>query len=219
MKVWTDAMLEVLARDYPDRPTREIAQALGLKTAQVHRKAGSLGIRKSREFLAGPHARRLKGTEGEETRFKPGQTPWNKGKPKSTGTHPNSVRHHFKKGERRGRANAMYRPVGSYRVSAEGYLEVKIDENPQISRRWKGVHRILWEAVHGPVPKGHIVVFKRGLKTAQLSDITLDKLELVSRAENMRRNSIHNLPKDIAQALQMLGALNRKINNAELNNR
>jgi hypothetical protein len=34
----------------------------------------------------------------------------------------------------------------------------------------------------------------------------------MSRAESMRRNSYHNYPKELAQLIQLRGALNRKIN-------
>jgi hypothetical protein len=43
--------------------------------------------------------------------------------------------------------------------------------------------------------------------------ITLGRLELISRAENMRRNSYHTrYPKEVAQLIQLRGALNRQIN-------
>lgn len=218
MRVWDDDMTETLKRLYPDCPTRDLASALGLTIDQVHRKASSLGIKKSQEFMTGPHAHRLRGPEGKATRFKKGKAPWNLGKPGSTGLHPNCKKTQFRKGERHGRAKEIYRPVGSYRISAEGYLEIKVDENPSFQRRWKGVHRLLWEAKFGPIPKGHIVVFKQGMKTTRPDEITLDRLELISRAENMRRNSIHNLPKPVAQAIQMLGALTRKINDVTRKN-
>ena len=57
-------------------------------------------------------------------------------------------------------------------------------------------------------------MFKPGRKTTDPARITADGLELVTRAELMRRNSYHNnYPKEVALLIQLKGALNRKINN------
>jgi hypothetical protein len=75
------------------------------------------------------------------------------------------------------------------------------------------VHLLVWEAANGPVPPGHAITFLPGRRTTDASLITLDALQLVSRAELMRRNSHHtNYPKEVSQLIQLKGALNRKIN-------
>ena len=73
------------------------------------------------------------------------------------------------------------------------------------------MHLILWESVHGPVPPSHAVAFRDGNK----QHIALDNLELITRAELMRRNTIHNYPKEIAQLVQLRGAITRQINRKE----
>ncbi len=70
------------------------------------------------------------------------------------------------------------------------------------------MHVIVWEEHHGPVPKGHRVCFINGDKR----DIRIGNLALISDADNMRRNSLHNQPTEIRQIIQLRGALNRKIN-------
>jgi len=45
--------------------------------------------------------------------------------------------------------------------------------------------------------------------------ITVERLELVTLAENLRRNSIHRFPEDLVQLIQLKGALVRKINRRE----
>lgn len=74
--------------------------------------------------------------------------------------------------------------------------------------RWKLVHVIEWEAVHGPVPAGHLVVFKSKDKR----DFSLDNLELISRAENMQRNTFRRWGPEIASLYQLKGAVMRQIN-------
>ena len=43
-------------------------------------------------------------------------------------------------------------------------------------------HRVIWEAVHGPIPDGHEINHKNGVKT----DNRIANLELVTRGENIR---------------------------------
>lgn len=76
-------------------------------------------------------------------------------------------------------------------------------------RDWRPVHVLLWEEHRGPVPEGHAIVFRNGDRT----DIRLENLACISRAELMRRNTRHNLPPEINQVISLRAALVRKINN------
>ena len=63
--------------------------------------------------------------------------------------------------------------------------------------------------MHGHhIPAGHALVFRDGNKR----NFDIHNLELVPRAELMRRNSLHRHGPDIARAYQLVSALNRKIN-------
>ncbi|MGH8431787.1 MAG: HNH endonuclease signature motif containing protein, partial [Solimonas sp.] len=71
------------------------------------------------------------------------------------------------------------------------------------------VHRLLWEEHFGPIPAGHTVVFRNRDKT----NTRIDNLELITRAELMRRNSYHNnYPKEIGRVIQLRGQIVRQIN-------
>lgn len=90
--------------------------------------------------------------------FAKGQEPTNKGKPCPPGVggrHPNARRTQFTAGERRGVAVKLYKPIGTERLSKEGYRQRKIHDGMPLQSRWRAVHLIEWEAVNGPVPKGH----------------------------------------------------------------
>lgn len=102
---------------------------------------------------------------GVVTRFKPGHVPHNKGKKFAFGGQETQ----FKKGQR----PVNYRPVGSERVSVDGYTEVKIAD----PKTWKMKHVVEWEKENGPVPKGHVVIFADGNKT----NFALDNLLLITR--------------------------------------
>lgn len=213
---WTDEQVAELARRYPHEQTAAIARDLGRPDHTVYQKAYSLGLKKDAAYLESESSGRLtaKDTRGLKSRFKKGQTPANKGL-RHPGWAPGRMAEtQFKAGEMRGAAQRNYVPIGTERICKDGYLERKMtDDHPVPARRWVAVHRLVWEAAHGPIPPGHAVVFRNGMRTNVAAEITADRLELVSRAELMRRNSYHtNYPKEVAQLIQLKGALNRKIN-------
>lgn len=95
---------------------------------------------------------------GRTGRFERGQAPANKGKtcPEGVGgRHPNARKTQFVKGERRGVAVKLYQPIGTERLSKEGYRERKIHDGMPLQSRWRAVHLIEWEAINGPLPKGY----------------------------------------------------------------
>lgn len=214
LRPWTQDEIDVLTAAYPDTPTAAISASLGRTDQQVYAKAAALGLKKSAAYLAGPHACRLRRGDntGAAHRFTPGQQPWNAGL-KGWQAGGRSVDTRFKPGRTPQEAH-NYLPVGSLRLSKDGYLERKVTDDPRLypARRWVALHRLVWEATHGPVPAGHIVVFKPGLKTTVEAEVTLDRLECISRVEHMARNTYHQYPKEIAQAIQLKGALTRQIN-------
>jgi uncharacterized membrane protein len=61
------------------------------------------------------------------------------------------------------------------------------------------------------LPPGHAVAFRNGDRR----DMRPDNLELITRQELMRRNSVQNLPKPIVSTIQLLGALKRQIRRRE----
>lgn len=90
--------------------------------------------------------------------FTKGQEPANKGQKCAEGAggrHPNARRTQFVKGERRGVAVKLWKPVGTERVSREGYRERKVNNDMPLQSRWRAVHLIEWEALNGPIPAGY----------------------------------------------------------------
>lgn len=218
-KPWTPEQLAELARRYPHEPTAAIAADLGMTVTACYQLAQKLGIKKTQDYLSGPHASRLQPGDktGMGTRFQPGHVPANKGLRRPGWAPGRMAETQFKPGRPASEAR-NYVPIGSLRLSKDGYLERKITDDPNLypTRRWVAVHRLVWIEAHGPVPPKHVIVFKPGQRTAELDEITLDRVECISMVENMRRNSYHNrYPKEIGLAIQARGALMRKIHRAE----
>lgn len=207
---WTAADDAALTLRYPQEPTAAIALDLRRSIGAVYQRADILGLSKSAEYLASPAACRLRKCDGRggPTRFTKGHTPANKGL-RRPGWGPGRMKStQFRKGHgRSGVAVALYKPIGTERVSKDGYRERKVNDAMPLQSRWRAVHLILWEAANGPVPKGFAVCFQNGDKT----DIRLDNLVLVARRDLMKRNSVHNLPAPLPQTIQLLGALKRAI--------
>lgn len=206
---WTLELEQRLRALYPDTRTEEVAAQLGLRLDQVQRKAFALGLHKDRALLADMARERscAPNHPSQAHRWKPGSEPWNKGVPGSTGHHPNTRATQFKPGKK----PHTWVPVGSFRLK-DG-LEIKYSDNPGSPRaRWKFYGRHLWEQANGPVPDGHLVVFKPGRASTDPNTITLDDVELITRRQIMQRNTLHRIPKQLAELVQLRGVLTRQIN-------
>jgi hypothetical protein len=135
---------------------------------------------------------------GRSGHFEKDQVGWNKGKKGYMGPNRTS----FQKGA----VPANRREFGEERIcSKDGYILVKtnaIDPYTGHHAYWRHKHLVIWEAANGPPPAGHMVCFVNGDKT----DIRLDNLELVSRAENAIRNkmSYSALPDEIKATAALL---------------
>lgn len=213
--MWTAAEILMLKREYPDRPTIEIARRLKCCIGRVYRQAWLLGLRKSKAFLAGPYNGRLhKGhaERGAAYRFKKGHAPANKGL-RRPGWAPGRMREtQFKKGI----VPVNLLPIGATVVNGDGYLVRKVKATGLQRERWLPVHREIWVRAHGSVPFNHVVAFKPGRKTTNLEETTLDGIELITRTELAKRNRMWNIyPRELARAIQLRGALKRRINTLE----
>lgn len=213
---WTQRERSILRMRYPNEQTADIARDLGRPTSQVYNAAHYMGLKKTAEFYRSDKSGRIQRGRTDPrmkaTQFKTNHRTWNKGK-KGWQAGGRAQETQFKKG-RPPSAARNYRPIGSLRISEDGYLERKTTDRRDIypSRRWCAVHRLVWQAENGPIPDGHIVVFRQGQLINVESEITVDRLECISRVELMRRNTYHNYPKEVALAIQLRGALTRQIN-------
>lgn len=212
---WTPIELDLLRDLYPDVPCADIAALLERHPGSVYYAATSRGLQKSDEFHASDLSGRiLRGKIDPRMvagRFKPGMTPWNTGIRYVAGGRSAETR--FKPGTK----PAKTAPVGAYRLLKEKtgkvHLERKTSETSGPNHmRWTPVSRLVWEAANGPVPDGHLVVFKRGMHTAVLEEITLDRVECISRAEHARRNHPAQRDPELAKLIQLKGAITRQVN-------
>jgi hypothetical protein len=202
--VWTPILAELFDKLYPDTRTADLAELLGCAEQQCYARAQRRGLGKSEAFFASPASGRTDGERGAGSRFTKNQVSWNKGK-KCPGLGGPT---RFQPGHKGAPARAI--PVGGYRINPDGYVEVKLNDNPgPYTVRWKPVHRLVWERAHGPIPAGNVVAFKRGQHTTDAKKITPDILECITNAEHLDRNRV---PPELRPIVQLRGAITRQIN-------
>lgn len=205
-RAWTPREIALLRRLYPQHSAAEIACRLQRPVYSVYNKAGWLGLRKSREWIAETARRRMLDPDhpGRLAGFKPGHRPWNTGK-KGWRAGGRSADTRFQPGSVSPRWDPQIYCVGALRINHDGALEIKVRAG---SRSWVSLARWTWETERGPIPRGMVVRASNG----DPHDTRIGNLRLATRADIMRQNSLHNYPEPLARAIQLRGALIRKLN-------
>ncbi|MGH8417987.1 MAG: HNH endonuclease signature motif containing protein [Pseudomonas sp.] len=204
---WTCVEEARLRELYPNTPMPEMAKEFNRPYWSIYNKAHALGLKRSDDYLAGEHACRLRreNNPGVGSRFQKGHASWNKGISFISGGRSAETR--FKAGTLNGRAAQLHMPIGTERVTKDGIRQRKVRDDGPPQKRWKSVHMIMWEETNGAVPDGHIVVFR----DRDTANIQISNLELITRGENMRRNTIHRYPPELKDTIRQLGKLKRAI--------
>lgn len=209
-KAWAEQENEAVRALFPDNPTVLVAELLGRSYKATALHAVSLGVVKSEAyniFYKMQSAKVLKSV-GVKYQFGRGQTPFNKGKKQtdwiSECKMPNVKKGQFKKGER---------PITA---PPPNTVTIRTHKGTGQTHKYMNnrmLHYIEWEKVNGPVPKGHILA----CKTGDTLNEHPDNWELISRAENMRRNSIQRFPSEVIQVIKVNAKLKKLINEQENN--
>lgn len=162
-KLWSDKMLDFLRFECHMMTYVETASAINARFGTSLRPSQIKSCRGNRKISSG-----LTG------HFPKGHVPANKGK--KTGSRGRMAETQFKKGH----MPQTYRPVGTEQLRGDGYVWVKIKD----PRTWRQKHVLVWERHHGPVPRGHVVLFA----DSNRQNFNIDNLILVSRAQLVRMN-------------------------------
>jgi hypothetical protein len=211
---WSAADRALMRSMYPHAHSADVAAFLQRAVNQVYGMAAYLGLKKTQAYLESIAAGRIQRGRSDPrllaTQFKPGIVPWNKDTHYQAGGR--SPLTQFKKGERHGRAAQLWVPLGSHRINGDGYLDRKISELCRGAMDWEAVHRLVWIEQMGPIPAKHVIVFRPGMFTTRLEEITVDRLECIHRGELARRNHPRNKSPELAKLVQLKGAITRQVN-------
>lgn len=199
-RLWTPDEVRLLQNWYAKTTAEELAVVLERTVSQVYCKAQALGLKKDPEFVKELGRKYSQHPNAVAHRFKPGTIPPNKGKKVRPETYEKMRGTMFKKGS----VPPNTQPMGTEQLRADGYIWRKIGH-----KKWKQVHRILWEENYGPVPAGHIVSFKN----KNTRDIRLENLYLISRAEQLKTENsmIARYPEDLRKLIHTKAQIKRKL--------
>ena len=168
--IWSDEEKQYLAEITPGRGHKEIQSMMSCK----------FGFDYTRHQIKGAITRNKLNT-GRTGRFEKGRATWNKGTKGLTKANVTS----FKKGQK----PHNYKPLGSERITKDGYCEIKVSDT---GRRWRPKHVLIYEKHHGKVPKGSAVIFLDGDKR----NFDIDNLYLVTRSQLAMLNKNSLIQKD-----------------------
>ena len=168
--IWSDEEKQYLAEITPGRGYKEIQSMMSCK----------FGFDYTRHQIKGAITRNKLNT-GRTGRFEKGRATWNKGTKGLTKANVTS----FKKGQK----PHNYKPLGSERITKDGYCEIKVSDT---GRRWRPKHVLIYEKHHGKVPKGSAVIFLDGDKR----NFDIDNLYLVTRSQLAMLNKNSLIQKD-----------------------
>ena len=189
--IWSDEEKQYLAEITPGRGYKEIQSMMSCK----------FGFDYTHHQIKGAITRNKLNT-GRTGRFEKGHATWNKGTKGLTKANVTS----FKKGQK----SHNYKPVGSERITKDGYCEIKVSDT---GRRWKSKHLVVYEKHHGKVPRGSVVIFLDGDKR----NFDIDNLHLVTRGQlaMLNKNSLIQKDADLTKTAINVVDLMKKISAME----
>ena len=207
-KLWTEPELIILKKEYPTTQSILIAQKLNRTVKAIYSQANLMNLKKTEEFNKSESSGRMKDGEfGKASRFQKNHVSFNTGKKwddfMTIQGKANSLRTTFKKGHLP--KNTLHDGMITTRTDSKTkrtYKFIRIALG-----KWQMLHVYNWEQVNGKLPKDKILAFK-----GSTDDCSIDNLILITRAENMKRNSIQRYPEEIKQTIRVLTKLKKTIN-------
>lgn len=208
--VWTENEMKYLVDEFPFNYTSLICKKLNRSYRSVCGKAHIMGIKKSgkfREMELKRQADRLK-IGSIKTRYQNGHPPANKGKKQTEYMTPAGIQRSEKTRFKKGNIPSNTKFNGHERLTRDGYVMIRIAKGNYVLKS-----RHIWEKKNGKIPKGFIVVFK----DRNPKNIVLKNLELISREENMQRNTINRFKPELKSTIRLVNKLKRTIHAKEQN--
>lgn len=145
----------------------------------------------------------------KKSQYKKGSVPANKGKKQSEFMSAEAIAKtkatRFKKGNKPHNTLGLNTLVVRPDSSGRDYTYIKTKQGLEL------YHRYLWSQHFGKIPKGMIIIFK----DQNTKNLEINNLKMISKEENMLRNSKINLPEEIIPTMALVSQLNNKINTLE----
>lgn len=188
---------DYVMQNYLSIPVKRLASDLGMSQGRVTRffKRNDLFI--PREIIE---------QRKRDSWLKKGHVAHNKGRKQKDYMSPENIAKSAKTRFKKGSTPPNTKPVGSERVTKDGYVEKKFKD---IGYRLKHLH--LWEQLNGKLPDGHCLECQDGNK--QNTDPS--NWKLISRIESMYKHSHANYPEEIIPSLVLTRKITKIIENGK----
>lgn len=194
---WTDEVIQFMIENYKGKDNIELSELLNKKF--------NLNTTADRVSNIKANLKRRKGidlrTGINRGCIKKGNVPYNKGKKMSKEQYNKCKNTMFKKGN----VPANHRPIGSERITVDGFVEIKVAE----PNRWKAKARVIYEKEFGTIPEGYIIIYLDGNK----QNLEPNNLKAISRKENliMNHNKLRYNNKETTETALTLAKLMGKV--------
>lgn len=187
---YTDEMKQFILDNYKGRYNQELADLFNQKFNT------NITSRTIKSYKANN-----KLNSGLTGKFRKGQTPHNKGKKMPKEVYEKVKHTMFAKGN----VPPNHRPVGSERISKDGYIEVKVAE----PNKWRLKQRVVYEEAKGKIPEGCPIIFLDGNKR----NFDIDNLRCITRSELLYLNcNVLNNSNEITETGILMARLDRAKN-------
>lgn len=205
IKIWSEQEINFLIEGNKSGMLfTEIAEKLGINVKLVYYKANKLGLRYNKEAVKSYFEKIVhKNKSFQNCQFKKGHATWNKG---LTGLKIGGVETRFKIGNKP--HNTKYDNCISIRKTKGNrlYKYIRIS-----NAKWVLLHRKVWSEAYGVPEKDQIIYFKDG----NSMNCELSNLGIMSRKDNMNRNSITRFPDELQDAYRAMIVLKSHITRLE----
>lgn len=167
----------------------------------------------SRVDLSAEQLHSLRKREGCRTgrtgHFEKGTVPANKGK--KMPFNAASALTQFKKGcPRSGVAAETYRPIGFEQVR-DGYIVRKIHDGFPMQSRWRAVHILNWEHLHGPMPEGMALKCKGERANPDPSNWEMVPRSMLPRLNNRWGRNYDEAPAELKATIMAVAKLENAV--------
>lgn len=205
---WTPYKISLLRKLYPHTSTKIVAEKVNMSIYSCYNKAYFLGLKKTKKFLGSKESGIfIKGSKiGKNTQFKKGHIPINKGKKQSEYMSPEAIekskKYRYKKGNIP--KQTLYDGAITIRNDKRGIPHKYI----RIAKaKWVELQIHNWSSINGNIPKGMILSCIDG----NTMNCEPDNWKLITKKENMLRNTIHQYPEEIKSTIRLISKLTKII--------
>lgn len=202
-KQWSTEEKAYLTEHFANTTNQALADYFGVRYDQLAYMAYKLKLVKSVAFFSSLMSPEL----GKATRFKKGLVPYCKGKKQTDYMSAEAIERC-----KAGRFKAGHVPKNT--VKNEGEIrEWKDGTNKKIPfihiahGKWLPLYQYNWEKLNGPKPANGVFWCKDG----NAQNTNASNWEIITRQEQVVRNSIHKLPTELKETIILRNKLNKKL--------